>query len=47
MTDEERRTVCPRKWERIESEDGLEPTRDLIEKALARAATEVERPGEN
>ena len=47
MSDEERQTVSPRKWQRIESVGGLEGQRDLIEKGLRRAKTEQFSAGEN
>jgi hypothetical protein len=47
MTDEERRAICPRKWQRLESAGGSEGDRDLIEKALAGAEAEQQATGEN
>jgi hypothetical protein len=41
MTDSERRSVCPRKWQRIESAGGREGARDLVEKALKKAEEEL------
>ena len=48
MTDDERKAISPRKWQKIESDGGREGARDLIEKALAQAKRErLAETGEN
>lgn len=46
MSDEDRRTVCPTKWQKIESEGGREGERDIIKQALKTARRERDT-GEN
>ena len=47
MSDDERRRICPQKWQPIESENGREGTRDLVEKALRKARKDQLPTGEN